>query len=129
MKKQERDNLIGLVSKGELGEALKQMLGMTIPEGKLHETVSFSARLTRLNQEKRLGTLASDQYNQECNKIIAGMTELIQGLPLTEEDASKLDGQKTEGADSKAYTSYEKNVNKGEIKASGNVIIGDGNKI
>lgn len=129
MKKDEQSNLLELVSKWELGEALKQMLGMAIPEGKLYETVSFSARFERLKEDHRKGVISYDQYNQECNRIVAGMTELIQGLPLTEEDASKVDGQKGEAADSKAFTSYKKNVNEGEIKASGNVIIGDGNKI
>jgi hypothetical protein len=52
MKKDEQSNLLELVSKWELGEALKQMLGMAIPEGKLYETVSFSAMLERLKRIK-----------------------------------------------------------------------------
>lgn len=54
MKEQERDNLISLLSKGELGEALKQMPVMPILEEKLKVTASFSTRLTRLIQEKSL---------------------------------------------------------------------------
>lgn len=54
MKKSERDNLMGILSTVKLDEALKQMLGEVISEGKLYNIANFSARFELLNQEKRL---------------------------------------------------------------------------
>lgn len=122
-----KTELLKLVGEGNIREPLNYLAELETLAEKKQEIILLSARLERLEKEKRMDTLPFDLYNQEFNKIVLGVTELIQSIfPVYTNES---DIERVRVIDSNIHICNSKNIVTGDIKASGNIIIGDDNKL
>ena len=128
MTKAEKSDLIKLVSRGDLKEAISKMITSDISEEKLQEAVVISSRYERIKRDQRMDTVNHEQKNTELNKIADGLLSLINSLPLSDESPADPSKDKASQGQPPVQITNSKNVVTGKMKAGGSIIVGDNNK-
>ena len=80
MKKQEKRELLQLISNGKTQKAIDLLLGLELNETRKKEAYSISSQYKRLKQQGRLGVLASEHEKVTENQIVARFIDLVEHI-------------------------------------------------
>lgn len=112
-----------LIANDELGQALVQLRQFLLDSPKLDEVLQQSGRFARVRKQIRLGVVSHEDANLDTNQIRMSLLDLLTEVETSLQTATL----KTEAAQAISILESKNVISQPNVRASGNVHIGDKN--